>query len=152
MQKPIAATPGFCDLHSRSVLPTDEGLNLAIRTWRSLNIGKEDLFKISIDIHGWWSEKTTFSIEKDMLHLSSIFQAPSSRFCPSLTGNLRGKSMVHGMKSHVFCHQIEVVPRIGWIKTYHAWRPMDPSYPSYFVVNKKGCSSVTWRLDEGPTL
>ena len=30
-----------------------------------------------------------------MLHLSSIFQDPSSRFCPSFTkkGNLRGKSM-----------------------------------------------------------
>ena len=82
--------------------------------------------------------KKQLSIEKEMLHLSSIFQDPSSRFCPSFTkkGNLRGK--IHGMKSNVFCHQIEVETTSNWMDQNLSWRPMDPSYPSYFVVNKKG--------------
>ena len=84
--------------------------------------------------------KKQLSIEKEMLHLSSIFQDASSRFCPSFT---KGKSQrkIHGMKSNVFCHQIEVVPRIGWIKTYHAWRPMIlwiPAIPAILLWTKRG--------------
>ena len=90
-----------------------------------------------------------------MLHLSSIFQDASSRFCPSFT---KGKSQrkIHGMKSNVFCHQIEVVPRIGWIKTYHAWRPMIlwiPAIPAILLWTKRGAvldDLTTWRGSHAP--